>query len=171
MVTIDTTGESPLASNLGKIAAGIRNVFGMAFQLGTGDLYFADNAEDALPGNNFPPQADELNVLPAAQIGVTIPDYGFPSCYIQYFTGTQIGSGCVRPIAVFQPLPDTTSGHPSQGPAGLAFAPPNFPPGLNNGVFIGFSGGNSSRNPVVSEAVVLPTLFPPTVPTQPVSAP
>jgi glucose/arabinose dehydrogenase len=133
MVTLDLTGATPVASNLRKVAAGIRNVFGIAFHPDTGDLYFTDNAMDGTP---FPPQADELNRIAAADVGVVVSNFGFPTCYPDYFTGALVGSGCVAPLAAFTPA----GGMRSQGAAQIAFAPSSFPTGFNNGLFIGFAG-------------------------------
>ena len=46
-------------------------------------------------------------------------------------------------MASFQPLNDPNlpaTGSESEGSSGFAIAPPNFPPGLNRGVFIGIHG-------------------------------
>jgi hypothetical protein len=44
-------------------------------------------------------------------------------------------------MVAFQPLPNGTPlGAESEGPAGLTFAPPGFPAGFNNGIFVGFYG-------------------------------
>jgi hypothetical protein len=40
----------------------------------------------------------------------------------------------------FQPWPDPWTGSESEGPSEIAFAPPGFPTGLNNGIFVGFHG-------------------------------
>jgi len=42
----------------------------------------------------------------------------------------------------FQPNAD---GWESEGPFEIAFAPPMFPPGLNNGIFVGFFGHSRRR--------------------------
>jgi uncharacterized repeat protein (TIGR01451 family) len=140
-ITIDETGAQPAASNLRAIATGIRNSFGMAFQPGTGDFYFGDNAMDTPLTNGEPPQADELNIIAAALFGNgSPPNFGFPTCYIQYVTGTPIGGPCVQPLVTFQPIPDTYTGAETEGATEIAFAPPNFPSGFNNGIFIGFNG-------------------------------
>jgi hypothetical protein len=40
----------------------------------------------------------------------------------------------------FQPLPNPISGSESEGANDIVFAPPGFPDGLNNGIFVGFHG-------------------------------
>jgi hypothetical protein len=85
--------------------------------------------------------ADELNWIPAGQIGNgTVPDFGFPSNYVEYRTGAVIGGAGVQPLIAFQPLPDPADGSESEGPNDIAFAPPGFPDGLNDGFFVGFHG-------------------------------
>ncbi|MFN7935796.1 MAG: hypothetical protein U0R19_20875 [Bryobacteraceae bacterium] len=146
MVTIDESGPAPVASNLRTVATGIRNVYGMGFDPVTGDLYFADNAIDENEGvtteTSTPPQADELNRIAAAAVGVTAPNFGYPTCYIEYQTGNTVGdcTGIAMPVAVFQPIPNPPAGGRSEGPTEIAFAPSGFPAGWNNGIFTGFSG-------------------------------
>ena len=142
-LTLNLSGAAPSASNVRKIASGIRNVIGMGFQPGTGDFYFVDNAIDGTgPLGDEPPQAEELNRITAADFDNGSPhDFGYPNCYVQYRTGTQIGSGCVTPLVALQPIPNGTAlGSESEGATQLAFAPANFPAAFRNGVFIGFSG-------------------------------
>ena len=147
MVTVDLTHPAPIASNLRKVATGIRNVVGMGFQSGTGDLYFLDNAIDGPPPTGEePPQADEINRILAAQLGVGAPlDFGYPTCYIGYRTGNPVGSGCIQPFFAIQPIANGTAlGSESEGATQFSFAPKNFPAGFNNGMFIGFYGTGST---------------------------
>jgi hypothetical protein len=156
-VTINLNGPQPVASNLRQIATGIRNVIGMGFQPGTGDFYFADNAIDGPgPDGDEPPQSDEIDLIPSSEFGEGPPiNFGYPDCYIQYRTGAQIGSGCVQPFFAIQPIPNgTLLGSESEGPAQLVFAPPDFPAGFNNGIFIGFSGKGSVTGPANEENAV-----------------
>lgn len=117
-----------------------------AFDPITGDLYFADNAIDENDGvttaTSTPPQAEELNRIAAANVGITAPNFGFPTCYIEFQTGNTIGdcTGIEMPVAVFQPIPNPPAGGRSEGPTEIAFAPTAFPSGWNNGIFTGFSG-------------------------------
>jgi len=153
LIRIDETGSRPAVTDVEEVATGIRNVFGMAFNPATGDLYFADNAMDKLPpGSKLkaapdgePPQADELNVLPGAILGVgPPPNYGFPDCYIRYAYGgilpVRIGRGCVYPLVAFQPITDASGTHELEGPTSIAFAPPDFPAPFNDGIFVAFAG-------------------------------
>ena len=141
MLTLTDTGTSVVATNLTRIAKGLRNPAGFAFRPGTGDLYFEDNGIDGLVDPNEPFSADELNWIPAAQVGNgVVPDFGYPTNYTAYRTGTVVGGGGVQPLVAFQPQPDPFTGSESEGPNDIAFAPAGFPAGLNNGIFVGFHG-------------------------------
>jgi hypothetical protein len=150
MITIDTTGATPVASNLRTVATGIRNVYGMAFHPETGDFYSADNAIDEEPNTptSLPPQAEELNRIAAHLVGSAAFDFGYPNCYIAFDTGIEVGNcaGVQMPVAVFQPIPNPPAAGRSEGPTEIAFAPAAFPAGWNNGIFTGFSGKSSGVN-------------------------
>jgi glucose/arabinose dehydrogenase len=141
MLTLIDNATNVVATNLTRIAKGLRNPAGFAFHPQSGDLYFEDNGIDGLVDANEPLSADELNMIPAVQIGNgTVPDFGFPTNYTAYRTGTIVGGGGVQPLVTFQPLPDPVTGSESEGPNDITFAPPGFPSGLNSGIFIGFHG-------------------------------
>src|SRR5438105_692405 len=149
-VTVTDTGTGGFISNLTLIARGLRNAAGMDFHRATGDLYFEENGIDGLQTRDEPLSADELNRIAAADLGRITPNFGFPNDYIDYHTGQRVGSGGVQPLVTFRPLPcalcpdpgdpNGADGAESEGPSGIIFAPPSFPPYLNNGVFIGFHG-------------------------------
>ncbi|HET8523200.1 MAG TPA: hypothetical protein VFL82_08200, partial [Thermomicrobiales bacterium] len=153
MVTIKDggPGQAPVVSAPELIATGLRNAMAMAFEPGTGDLLLVDNGIDGLEHPREPLSVDELDRIPAAQIGGEPEDFGFPNAYIEYRTGAQIGSGGIAPEMTFQPI----DGSESEGPAGMAIAPRDFPKGLNQGVFIGFhgqfdwTGQENEENPLV----------------------
>ena len=129
------------ASNLTHIARGLRNPAGFTFHPGTGDFYFQDNGIDGLSDPNEPLSADELNMIPAPDLGTgAVEHFGFPTNYIAYRTGQNVGGFGVQPLVAFQPLPNPTDGNESEGPNDIVFAPPGFPPGLNNGIFVSFHG-------------------------------
>jgi len=141
MLTITDNITNVVASNLTRLAKGLRNSAGFVFHPATGDLYFQDNGIDGLTDPNEPLSADELNFIPAAQIGKgAVPDFGFPTNYTAYRTGTVVGGGGIQPLVAFQPLPDPNTGSESEGANDIAFAPPAFPSGLTNGIFLGFHG-------------------------------
>jgi glucose/arabinose dehydrogenase len=137
-VVVDDRGPAVVVTGLERIAAGLRNAFGIAFHPATGDLYFEDNSIDG-PVSPFEVSADELNRISAAQIGGPVEDFGFPSNYIAYRTGIEVGSGGIDPLLTFQPIPPPI-GMESEGPAEISFAPPGFPIGLREGLFVGFHG-------------------------------
>jgi hypothetical protein len=151
-ITIDESGAQPAVTSVTQVATGIRNVFGMTFD-SAGNLWFSDNGMDYLPPGSTqptpppgePPQADELDFLSASQLDSGTPvNYGFPNCYIQYawgnIPGVPVGSGCVQPVVAFQPVTDASGIHQLKGVTQIALAPPTFPTGFNDGIFIGFTG-------------------------------
>jgi hypothetical protein len=156
-VIVTDSGDTPVVTNLTRIASGLRNAAGIAFRPATGDLYLTENGIDGLSDPDEPLSADELNVIPAASLGTTVPNFGFPSDYIVYRTGAHVddGSGAAQPLVAFQPIPDPSTGSESEGASEMVFAPTTFPAGLNNGVFVGFHGKFSDppsaneENPVV----------------------
>ncbi len=127
------------ASDLVQVATGLRNAFGFAFHPQTGDLWLTENGMDGLVDPNEPLSADELNRLPAADLGVQVRDFGFPHSYVEYRTGSVVGDPALAPVVAFQPLggPD---GKEFEGATDLVFAPPEFPAPLNLGAFVGFHG-------------------------------
>src|SRR5437660_1254481 len=165
-VTVTEVGLGATVSKLVPIAAGLRNAAGMAFHPTTGDLYFEDNGIDGFQDPNEPLSADEINRIAAADLGrQPVPDFGFPNDYIDYHTGQRVGSGGVQPLVAFLPLPCASCPDPgdpngpdgaeSEGPSGIVFAPPSFPPYVNNGIFVGFHGkfsappSGNEENPLV----------------------
>ena len=70
--------------------------------------------------------------------------------HIEYRTGTRVGGGALQPQIAFQPLP-SPNGSESEGPNEISFAPAHFPPGLNQGVFVGFHGQFNSTGLVNEE--------------------
>ncbi|MCW5559627.1 MAG: hypothetical protein KIT22_17560, partial [Verrucomicrobiae bacterium] len=155
LLTLADTLAGVTATNLTRLASGLRNAAGFAFQPDTGDLYFEDNGIDGLVDANEPTSADELNRIAAADIGGAVEDFGFPDNYTEYRTGRAVGGAGIQPLIAFQPLPDPRTGSESEGPNDIAFAPRGFPDGLNRGIFIGFHGRYGSgglaneENPLV----------------------
>jgi len=155
LVTLTDSPAGVTATNVTRLASGLRNAAGLAFQPETGDLYFQDNGIDGLVEVNEPTSADELNRIAAADIGGAVEDFGFPDNYTEYRTGRAVGGGGIQPLIAFQPLPDPQTGSESEGPNDIAFAPRGFPAGLNRGIFIGFHGRYGSgglaneENPLV----------------------
>lgn len=153
-VTLTDNGTSITGANLTQIATGTRNAAGFDFHPYNGDLYFEDNGIDGVGDPNEPTSADELNILPAAQIGGAIESYGFPDTYVEYRTGTVVGNSGIQPDFAFQPIP-APNGAEGEGANDIAFAPRLFPEALRNGVFVGmhgkfFLGGlDNEENPLV----------------------
>ena len=149
MVTLRDQGGMPVMSNLTRIASGLRNAASLAIDPATGDLYLADNGIDGNDGGNEAWSADELDIIPAAMIGKQVEDFGFPYGYVKTINApgdpvTVVDPTYgIQPTIAFEPLPDATlgaGGSESEGASGFALSPPDFPAGLNHGVFIGFHG-------------------------------
>ena len=155
MLTITDHGTNVTATNLTRLASGLRNPAGFAFHPATGDLYFQDNGIDGLVDPNEPLSADELNFIARTDLGGLTEYFGFPTNYTAYRTGTRVGGAGIQPLIAFQPIPDPFTGHESEGADDIVFAPPGFPEGVNTGVFLGFhgrfnaGGTNNEENPVV----------------------
>ena len=139
-LTFRFDGETITGAEVIQIATGLRSASGLAFHPETGDLYFEDNGIDGLQNAIEAHSADEINMIPNDQLGGEIEDFGFPDHYIAYRTGEFVGGGAIPPLVAFLPLPDPATGSEAEGPNEIAFAPPGFPPGLNNGLFVGFHG-------------------------------
>jgi hypothetical protein len=91
--------------------------------------------------------ADELNRIPADQIGGDPEDFGFPDSYVNYATGEIIGDRGIPPLIAFRPINRSEN----EGVASLAVAPVDFPDGLNHGVFVGFHGQFDDRGIINEE--------------------
>ncbi len=154
MLTIADKGEAITATSLTQIATGLRNAAGMAVDPTTGDLYLQDNGIDGISIAIEPLSADELNIIPRDQIGGSLEDFGFPHRYNEYRTGQIVGIGGIDPVVAFHPLP-IPDGAEAEGPNDIAFAPPGFPEGVNQGVFLGMhgqfsrGGQQNEENPLV----------------------
>ncbi|MGH7339196.1 MAG: hypothetical protein ACREKH_01770, partial [Candidatus Rokuibacteriota bacterium] len=109
MATINDAGPTLVVTGMTRLASGLRNAFGIAFQPGSGDLYFEDNGIDGLVDPSEPLSADELDRIGAAAIGGAVENFGFPSHYVTYRTGTVVGSGGILPLVAFQPVPPRTA--------------------------------------------------------------
>ena len=164
MTLTDNQGV-PSVSGVSQVATGLRNAASMVFDPVTGDLIIADNGIDGIPDANEAWSADTLERIPAAMVGNTIVNFGFPYTYYRT-TDTPGGQSTLvnpnpnvpTPLYHFDPLVDTnlpTTGSESEGAAGIALAPKNFPGPLSNGVFVGFhglfntGGTTNEENPVV----------------------
>lgn len=141
-------GSTPL-----RIASGLRNAAGIAFNPATGDLHFQDNGIDDPVVRSDQRSVDELNMIARGAIGGAVESFGFPENYIQYRTGAIVGGAGVQPTCAFQPLGSPAS--ESEGAVEIAFAPSRFPAAMRGGVFVGFYGEygkvgiDNAENPVV----------------------
>ncbi|MDQ3618241.1 MAG: hypothetical protein M3374_05950 [Pseudomonadota bacterium] len=151
--TVRHKNRSVSASGLTRIASGLRNAAGIGVEPETGDLYFQDNGIDNPAQRSDQISADELNRIPAADLGGAVDSFGFPGSYVAYRSGEFVGGQGLSPVCAFQPLGDPPS--ESEGASDIAFVPGNFPPMMRSGVFVGFfgeygkSGLANGENPVV----------------------
>jgi hypothetical protein len=164
MVTVRDVRGTPRIVNLRQVASGLRNAASMAVDPKTGDLWLADNGIDGNEGSNEAWSTDELNKVPAADIGKVVENFGFPYSYVKTVdhpgdpvTVVNPNLG-VQPVVAFEPLADPNlpqTGSESEGSSGFALSPSGFPAGLNQGVFIGFhgkfnqGGTDNEENPLV----------------------
>ncbi|MGH2532890.1 MAG: PQQ-dependent sugar dehydrogenase [Thermomicrobiales bacterium] len=150
-VTVEDNDGPVTVSDPELIATGLRNAAAFVIDPASGDLLIAENGIDTPDDRLEAFSADELDRIAAAEIGGEPEDFGFPASYVAYRTGEVVGEGGEPLLVTFQPL----DGSESEGPAGIAVAPPSFPDGLNAGVFIGFhgqwdlTGVANEENPVV----------------------
>ena len=163
-VRLMDNGTSIAALEHTQIATGLRNASGLMFHPQSGDFYIGENGIDGLVNINEPHSADELNVIQAADVGGTIENFGFPDTYEEYRTGVTVGSTGILPAVTFQPIP-MPNGAESEGVNEIAFAPPEFPAALRNGLFAGFHGRfnfggvQNEENPVVFVDLASGTYF------------
>jgi hypothetical protein len=135
-LTLIDDGSSVTVSDVRLIATGLRNAASLAFHPSNGDLYLQDNGIDRPDDPVEPLSADEINVIAAGRLGRTVVDFGFPTDYVEYRTGTRVGLGAEEPLVAIQPIDESEA----EGAAEMAFAPPGFPDGLADGLFVGFHG-------------------------------
>ncbi len=171
MMTLKDSNGSPSFSNPIRVASGVRNAASMAVDA-AGDLDFVDNGIDGNGGGYYGWSTDELDVIPASQIGGPTEFFGFPETIngqlqVSYVKASAspgdptvvVNPGVgVQPLIAFEPLPDPnlgSLGSRGQGASGFALSPPDFPAGLNDGVFIGFHGDfntagiTNNKNPLI----------------------
>ncbi len=151
MLTVIDTGSDVSFSEPVKVAGGLRNASAFVFERESGDLIIGENGMDT-PGNEIVSfSADEINVIPADEIGVVEYDFGFPETYIDYATGELIGSEGALPIVAFNSL----DGSESEGIASLVQMPESFPAPFGDGYVAGFHGqfdsfgDDNEENPLV----------------------
>lgn len=148
-VVLSNSGPSLTVSAPVRIASGLRNAAGLAFDA-AGNLYLSDNGFDDATGSL---SADELNRINAADLGVTVPDFGFANTYVRYSDGVTINPNpaVTNPLLTFRPIGTERS----EGAVEIAFAPASFGANFLGGVFTAFYGENqlgglaNNENPLV----------------------
>jgi glucose/arabinose dehydrogenase len=118
MVTVIDTGDAVEVSAPLLVARGLRNASALVFDPATGDLVIGENGIDTPEDRIVSLSADEINVIPADQVGVDVFDFGFPTSYVDYATGEPVRPDGEPPVVAFTPL----DGSESEGIAALAVA-------------------------------------------------
>lgn len=136
-VVVRDEGGSLTVSAPVQIARGLRNAAGMVFD-DLGNLWLQDNGIDTEGNRGVSFSADELNRVNAADLGTSVPNFGFADTYVRYSDGQTVGptAGVTAPIAAFLPV----AGRKSEGAVELALAPASFPAEFASGLFVPFSG-------------------------------
>jgi len=161
-LSVDTSGATPIFSDLTVVATGLRNAASIAFDPVTGDLWLEDNGIDTPEIRIEALSADELNRIEATAIDGEAEDFGFPAAYVDYQTGEPIGAGGVPPEVAFTPL----NGQENEGPMQIAFLPSGLLPGLDRAIVVGFHGQwdlvglNNEENPLLVADLTSGDLFP-----------
>jgi hypothetical protein len=130
MVTLQPNGNSVQATGPPvQVATGLRNPYGLTLD-SAGNLIIGDNGQDGNhPVNQF--SADTLHVVPAANIGSTLYDFGFPDSYVDFATGQYVNGdpGATPPLVAFLQVADTNGVlQSSEGLSGMSYvAPGSFP--------------------------------------------
>jgi hypothetical protein len=151
MVTIVDDGETLTAGEPLLLARGLRNASGLVFDPETGDLIIGENGIDTPENRIVSFSADEINRIPAADIGGEVEDFGFPGTYVDYLSGRSVGTSGIAPLVAFSPV----NGSENEGIAGIAPVPASFPAPLHGGYVAGFhgqfegAGSGNEENPVV----------------------
>lgn len=151
-VIVDNSGATASVSSPLRIASGLRNAAGLAFDA-DGNLYFSENGIDTPSNDAVAFSADELNRIDAADLGVTVPHFGFSETYVRYPDGVTINPdpNVTGPRVSFLPV----GSERSEGPVEIAFAPLSFGVDFLGGVFTTFYGNgqrggmDNEENPVV----------------------
>ncbi len=136
-------GSVDVLSTPKQVATGLRNPFGLTLD-SAGNLIIGDNGQDGAHVGNQQ-GADTLNVVPAAQIGNAVYDFGFPLSYTDFATGLRVNGNlnAINPLTAFLPVANSLNVlQYAEGLAGMAYAPPgSFPfAGALGGEIAGFHG-------------------------------
>lgn len=151
MVTLIDDGETLTGGEAVQLARGLRNASGLVFDSETGDLIIGENGIDTPADRIVSLSTDEIDRIPAAEIGGEVEDFGFPGTYVDYASGQTVGTSGIAPLVAFTPI----DGSENEGVAGIAPMPASFPEPLRGMYVAGFhgqfegAGGSNEENPVV----------------------
>jgi uncharacterized protein (TIGR03437 family) len=144
MVTLQVNGNSlQVTGPPVQLAKGLRNPYGLTLD-SAGNLIIGDNGQD---GAHFTNElgADTLHMIPVANIGKVLYDFGFPNSYVEFGNGQYVNGdpAATPPLAAFIPVADSNGVlQSSEGLSGMAFVPPGALPfaGAQGGEVITFHG-------------------------------
>ncbi|MCC6790077.1 MAG: hypothetical protein IT336_00235 [Thermomicrobiales bacterium] len=151
MTTVTDDGTDVTFSPPVKIASGLRNATTLVIDPVSGDLVIGENGIDTPENRIVSLSADEIDIIPAGEIGGEVEDFGFPKTYVDYATGETIGDGGIAPTIAVTP----TNGSENEGVAGIAPVPTSFPEPFGGGYLAGFHGqfdgvgGGNEENPLL----------------------
>ena len=134
LMSVTWKGEALELDTPVQIASGLRNGTTLAFAPDSGDLWIGENGIDGFETPIVSFSADELDVIPAGQLGNAVVDFGFPDSYVDYASGETVGAD----TAAVPLLP--IDGSEAEGIAGIVFVPESFPDELAGGILAGFHG-------------------------------
>ena len=147
----DEQRTEPVFTTPVMIASGLRNASGLAIDPASGDLIIGENGIDTPEDRIVSLSADEIDVIPAAEIGGEVEDFGFPDTYVDYHTGEVVGGNGEQPVIAFTPIGDSEN----EGIVGIAPVPASFPEPFAGGYIAGFHGqfdlvgGGNEENPLL----------------------
>jgi glucose/arabinose dehydrogenase len=125
-------------------ARGLRNSVGLARHPQTGDIWASNNGRDML-GDDLPPE--ELNRI------VADGEYGWPYCYGQRIPDPDLG----RPELCRNTIPPMVEMPAHSAPLGITFgAGLDFPPPLQQMLFVAFHGSWNRRTPTGYKLIGIP---------------
>lgn len=136
MTTVTVEGDEIAFTEPVKIASGLRNASALVIDPVSGDLVIAENGIDSPENRIVSLSADEIDVIPADEIGGDVEHFGFPTTYVDYATGETVGDEGIAPVIAFPP----TDGSENEGIAGIAPVPATFPEPFAGGYVAGFHG-------------------------------
>ncbi len=134
LITVTRTRDSLSFDAPIQLASGLRNASALLFEPDSGDLLIGENGIDGFENPIVAFSADEINLIPADQIGSEVIDFGFPDAYTDSATRVEVGDESA--LVTFLPI----DGDEAEGIAGIALLPDSFPESFAGMLIAGFHG-------------------------------